>query len=270
MSDVGDVARRASRSDAMAAGARLGLGARGLIYLLMGLLALAVAFGRSASETDQRGALKAVAQHSGGKALLVLLAVGFAAYAVWRLSQAAFGVPGDGDGAGPRVKALASGVVYAALAVTTVSVLAGSGGSTRQGDQQQALTARVMAHSGGRWLVGAAGLVLLGVSAVMVYDGATKKFEKHLRMQEMTATTRSVVGKLGMVGTMARGVVMGLTGILVVQAAVQFRPDKARGLDGALRTLAGQPYGQTLLVLAALGLVAFGVYGFAEARWYRT
>lgn len=270
MSDVSDAARKASRSDAMEGGARLGLGARATIYLLMGTLALAVAFGRSTSETDQRGALKAVSQHSGGKVLLVLLAAGFAAYALWRLSQAAFGVPVDGNGAGPRLKSLVRGVAYASLAVTAVSVLAGSGSRTSQGDQQESLTARVMGHSGGRWLVGAAGLVVLGVGAVMVYEGATKKFEKYLRMQEMSSTTRSVVEKLGLVGTIARGVVIGLAGVLVADAAVEFEPDKARGLDGALRTLAGQPYGQTMLVLAALGLVAFGVYGFAEARWYRT
>ena len=270
MSDAREAARNASRSDAMEGGARLGLAARATIYVLMGTLALAVAFGRSTSETDQRGALNTVAQHSGGKVLLVLLAAGFAAYALWRLSQAAFGVPVDGDGAGPRLKSLVRGVVYIALAVTAVSVLAGSGGGTSQGDQQQSLTARVMGQTGGRWLVGAAGLVVLVVGAVMVYEGATKKFEKYLRMQEMSGTTRSVVEKLGMVGTIARGVVIGLAGALVVQAAVQFEPDKARGLDGALRTLAGQPYGQAMLVVAALGLVTVGVYGFAEARGYRT
>lgn len=270
MSDVSGAARKASRSDAMETGARLGLSARATIYLLMGALALALAFGRSTSETDQRGALKAVAQHSGGKVLLVLLAAGFAGYALWRLSQAAFGVPVDGDGAGPRLKSLVRGVVYGVLAVTAVSVLAGSGGATSQGDQQESLTARVMGQTGGRWLVGLAGLVVLAVGAVMVYEGATKKFEKYLRMSEMNASTRSVVEKLGMVGTIARGLVIGLAGALVVQAAVTFQPDKARGLDGALRTLAGQPYGQALLVAAALGLVAFGVYGYAEARWYRT
>jgi hypothetical protein len=267
--DLTGAARKASRSDLLEGGARLGLAARGTIYLLMGLLALGLARGTSQSETDQRGALRAVASHSGGKVLLVVLAVGFAGYALWRFSEAAFGVVGDGNGAGPRLKSAARGIVYAVFAVTTVSLLTG-GGSGSQGQQQQDLTARVMGHSGGRWLVGLAGVVVLVIGATMVYEGATKKFEKYLRMSDMSARTRSAVEKLGMVGTIARGVVIGLAGLLVIDAARTIRPDKARGVDGALRTLAAQGHGKVLLVVVALGLVCFGVYGYAEARWHRT
>ncbi len=269
MDDMSSAARKASRSDVMVGGARLGLAARATIYLLMGLLALGLARGTSQSETDQRGALRAVAQHSGGKLLLVVLAVGFAAYALWRFSEAAFGVVGDGNGAGPRLKSAARGVVYTVFALTTVTILTGSGEGS-QGHQQQDLTARVMGHSGGRWLVGLAGVLVVVIGATMVYEGATQKFMKYLRVSDMSATTRSTVGKLGMVGTIARGVVIGLAGLLVVDAARTFRPEKARGVDGALRTLAAQGEGKALLVAAALGLVCFGVYGFAEARWHRT
>ena len=144
------------------------------------------------------------------------------------------------------------------------------GGGGSQAAQQVGITARVMRHTGGRYLVGLAGLLVLIVGGVMVYEGATRTFEKYLRMSQMGSHTRTVVEKLGMIGTIARGIVIGLAGILVVDAAVTFRPDKARGLDGALRTLAAQPYGRVLLSAAALGLVAFGIYGFAEARWHRT
>lgn len=284
MTDVAQSVRRASDSDAVNWGARLGLGARGVIYLLMGLLALSVALGKSSSEADQRGALQEVAHHSGGAVLLVVLAVGFAAYALWRLSEAAFGVTGDGKGASPRVKAAASAVIYAFLAVTTVSVLmadsgsSGSSGSTgsktsgskSQAAQQQDVTAKVMDHTGGRWLVGLVGVVVVVVGAAMVWDGVKEKFMKYLRTGQMSATTRRVVKRLGVVGTVARGVVIGLAGGLVVDAAATYSPEKARGVDGALRTLAAQPYGRVLLVLAALGLIAFGLYGLAEARWRRT
>ena len=271
MSEVSQAARKASDSEALHWGAKAGFAARATIYLLMGVLALALALGRSSSETDQRGALQQVAQHSGGQALLVVLAIGFAGYALWRFSEAAFGVTGEpNDEKGPRVKAVVSGAAYASLAVTTVTLLMGAGEGKSQGDQQSGLTARIMEHSGGRWLVGLVGLVILGAGGVMAYEGAKKKFEKYLRMGEMSPTTRNVVEKLGMVGTIARGVVIGLSGVLVIQAAVTFDPQKARGLDGALRTLAGQPYGTVLLSLAALGLIAFGVYGYAEARWRRT
>ena len=269
MTDVTNAARRAKNSDAMEYGARAGLAARAGIYLLMGGLALELALGTSNSETDQRGALASVARHSGGKTLLALLAIGFAGYALWRFSEAAFGVVGDGNGAGPRLKSLVRALVYASFAVTTVSILAGSG-SGSQASQQQGLTAKAMKHTGGRFVVGIVGAVVVIVGASMIYEGATKKFEKYLRMSDMSASTRSAVEKLGMVGTIARGVVIGLAGILVVDAAITYRPQKARGLDGALRTLAAQPYGTMLLGAAALGLLAFGVYGFAEARWHRT
>jgi len=270
VNDVGRVARKAARSDAMTAAARLGLSARAAIYLLMGGLAVAVALGQSRSETDQRGALKEVAQHSGGKVVLVLLALGFAGYALWRYSEAALGVVGEGDGAGPRLKSLVRALIYSSLAVSAVAVLTASGSDQSQGAQQQGLTASVMGHAGGRYLVGAVGLVILAAGVVMVFQGATQDFEKYLAMSQESATTRTAVRRLGTIGTIARGLVIALSGGLVVQAAVTFSPEKARGLDGALRTLAAQPYGKVLLVLAGLGLAVFGVYGFAEARWRRT
>lgn len=270
MNDVEHSARRAADSDAMSWGARLGLSARAAIYLLMGGLAVAVALGRSSSDTDQRGALTEVAQHPGGKVALALLALGFAGYALWRYSEAALGVAVDGDGAGPRLKSLVRALVYTSLAVTAVAVLTASGSDRSQGQQQEGMTASLMRQTGGRYLVGIIGLAILAAGAVMVYEGATQAFEKYLATSQMDARTRSAVRRLGTVGTIARGLVIALSGALVVQAAVTFSPDKARGLDGALRTLAAQPYGKALLVLAGLGLAVFGVYGFAEARWRRT
>ena len=270
MNEVEQTARKAADSDAMTVGARLGLSARAMIYLLMGGLAVAVAFGQSRSDTDQRGALREVAQQPGGKVLLVLLALGFAGYALWRYSEAALGVAGDGNGAGPRLKSLVRALIYSSLAVSAVAVLTSSGGGESQGAQQQGLTASVMSHTGGRYLVGAVGLAVLVAGGVMVYEGATQAFEHYLDMAQASARTRTLVRRLGTVGTIARGLVIGLAGALVVQAAVTFSPDKARGLDGALKTLAAQPYGKVLLVLAGLGLAVFGVYGFAEARWRKT
>ncbi len=269
MSDVEQKARRAADSDAMEWAARLGLSARAAIYLLMGILAVEVAFGKSSSDTDQRGALTEVARHSGGKVLLVVIALGFAGYALWRYSEAALGVAGDGDGAGPRLKSLFRGLIYTSLAFSALAVLTASGGKS-QGEQQQGMTASVMGHTGGRLLVGAVGLAILIAGGVMIYEGATQAFEKYLAMSQMGAGTRTAVRRLGTVGTIARGIVIGLSGALVVQAAVSFKPEKARGLDGALQTLAEQPYGKALLVAAGLGLAVFGVYGFAEARWRRT
>lgn len=262
------LARRASNSRSLARVARAGLTARGLIYMFMGILAVTVAVGRSHQETDQRGALQSVGRHSGGMLLLILMAIGFAGYALWRFSEAAYGVHYD-PGTGPRVKSLARGIGYAFLAVSTVTILAGSSNGSQAG-AQQSVTARVMQHGGGRLAVGVVGLVILAVGLYMVYEGVARRFLDDLRTDQMTARSRPIVSGLGVVGTIARGVVFALAGALVVDAAVTFDPSKARGIDAALRTLADQSYGKLLLALAATGLIVFGVYGLAEARWHKT
>lgn len=269
MSDVAATARRASNSSAMEAAARAGLTARATIYVLMGLIAFQVAAGSSDQETDQRGALSALARNTGGKVALMLLAVGFAGYALWRLSETLFGAAGEGKKVMPRVKSLVRAVIYGSFAYSTLQLLTGSSGKT-QDAQQQGVTAQALSHTGGQLAVATVGVVVAVVGLSMVWEGATWKFEKLLRMSDMNRSTRAVVSKLGMVGTIARGLVIALAGSLVIDAAVRSRPDKAHGLDGALRTLASQPYGGVLLGMAAAGLIVFGCYGYAEARWHRT
>lgn len=262
-------ARRASNSRVMAALARFGLAARGFVYLTIGWLAVQIARGRGNHQANQRGALAEIAQHPFGVALLWVLGLGFAAYAVWRLSEAAFGTAAEGRKATARLRSLGRGVVYAAFAFTTFSFIAGNA-NQNQSQQQAALTARIMRHSYGRWVVGAIGLVVVAVGLALIVEGARKKFEKHLMMHSLRGPAGALVIKLGVVGTIARGSVFALAGVLVVEAAVSFDPAKSTGLDGALRTLADRPYGPWLLGVVALGLIAFGLFGFAESRWAKT
>jgi hypothetical protein len=200
--------------------------------------------------------------------MLGVIAIGLAGYSVWRLAEAAFGVAGDGDRAGPRLLSLGRAIIYAFLAATAFSVIAG--GRENQAERSRDLSARVMTHSGGRLLVGAIGVAIAVVGIVLVGQGLYRSFEKYLRLGDMAPRTRAVVRALGVVGTVARGLIVTLTGVLVVDAAVRFDPAKASGIDAAIRTLAQQPLGQALLVVAAIGLVAFGIYGIAEARWHVT
>jgi hypothetical protein len=258
-------ARRASAGKPAHILARTGLAARGVIYLLIGWVAILVALGKTTQEADQRGALQLLSGKPYGLVSLWLLCIGFAAYALWRLSEAAFGVAVDGKGAGPRLKSLARGVVYAGLAVTTFSVI--NGARRSQSGQQQDWTAKAMSHPGGRWAVGLAGAVIVVVGAIIVLDGVKRKFVKYLRTGEMSPRTRRVVEWLGMIGTVARGLVFALIGALVIEAAARHQPVKAGGLDTALKTLRDQPYGEFALIAAALGLITFGVYGLCEARW---
>ena len=129
------------------------------------------------------------------------------------------------------------------------------------------MTATAMQHTAGRWLVGIAGLIIVIFGLVLVVEGIRRKFMKYLRTAQMSPRRASVVKLLGMTGTIARGLVFALAGVLVIDAAVTHQASQSGGIDKALLTLRNQPFGEFLMMLAALGLVVFGVYGLCEARW---
>ena len=258
-------ARRASKSPVAHFVARAGLTARGVIYILVGWVAVLVALGHSSREADQTGALQLLAGKPYGLVSLWLLGIGFAGYALWRLSEAAFGVTGERPGAGPRLKSLGRAVIYAGLSYLTFTVIAGTARS--QSGRQQDITATAMQHTPGRVLVGVVGLAVVACGIALVIEGARKKFLKYLQTARMSASTRRVVELLGMTGTIARGVVFALVGVLVIDAAVTHKAAESGGIDKALLTLRDQPFGPVLMLLAALGLLIFGVYGLCEARW---
>jgi hypothetical protein len=259
-----DAGETAANSTPMSWLARIGLTARGVVYLVMGWLAVLVATGGRAN-VDQRGALTEVLAAPFGTALVWLLTLGFAAYALWRLSEAVFGVTGAPPGAGPRLKSLVRAVAYAALAVTAVSLLNGS--RATQAGQQGHVAGTVMSQTGGRWLVALAGLAVVAIGLVMVREGWSAKFMRYFGY--LPSTLRRAVVLLGRVGTVARGVVFAVAGALAVVAAWTATAAKAGGIDQAFKTLLGQPYGTVLVAGLGIGLMVFGVYGLAEAAWRR-
>jgi hypothetical protein len=259
--------RRAANSPAVHAVARAGLTARGVIYILVGWIAVLVAIGHSSREADQSGALQLLAGKPYGMVSLWLLGIGFVAYALWRFIEAAFGVTGEGDGIGPRLKSLGRGLVYAAFAALTFQVIAGAHSS--QAGRQEDITATVMHHSGGRWLVGIVGLIVVIAGIALIAQGLRRKFMRDLQTSQMSRRTHRIVEWLGVIGTSARGLVFALAGVLVIDAAVTYNPSKSGGVDKALLTLRDQPFGEFLLAIVALGLVVFGLYGLCEARWRR-
>src|ERR1039458_345574 len=190
-------ARRASDSRPAQAMARIGLAARGIIYILIGWVAILVALGRSTNQADQQGALQLLVGKPYGLISLWLLGIGFVAYSLWRLSEAAFGVTGEGNGAGPRLKSLGRGVVYAFFVVLTIKVISGKQGS--QSRQQQDVTAQAMQHPAGRWLVAIVGVIIVIGGLALVLEGLRHKFMKQLRTAQMSARTRPVVQWLGTV-----------------------------------------------------------------------
>jgi membrane protease YdiL (CAAX protease family) len=262
---VSSRARRASDTAAAHGLARAGLVARGIIYILIGWLAVLVALGHGSREADQQGALQLLAGKPYGSASLWLLGIGFAAYALWRLSEAAHGVAGAGKRSGPRLRSLARAVIYAFLSYLTFEVISGTQGS--QSGQQQDITAAIMRHPGGRWLVAIAGLVVLVIGLDLATQGIRRKFLRYLRTSQLSQRTRRIVKLLGVIGTVARGLVVALVGVGVIDAAVSRDPSTSGGIDKALLTLRNQPAGPVLLGVVALGLVIFGIYGLCEARW---
>jgi len=266
-SQVRSSASRAADSKPLEYLARGGFVCYGVIHLLFAWIALQLAFGNSGEESDQSGALNNLASKPFGKTLVIIVIVGMVALALWQAFEAAIGESGhqDKEAIAERVVSGIRAIIYLSFAWTGVKVL--SGANSSQGDSQQKGASTLMDSTGGRWLVGLIGLVVIGVGVGLVVYGVTKKFEKHLNTQQMSASVRTATRRLGMAGYSAKGVAYAIAGILVVTAAVKYDPDKARGLDAALKTLVKQPYGPWLLGLIALGIAAFGVYCFSQAKY---
>ncbi|MGH3378428.1 MAG: DUF1206 domain-containing protein [Actinoallomurus sp.] len=263
---------RVSTSSAFRMLGRAGLTARGVIYILVGALAVQIALGKSSGkEADRQGALQTVAQTPGGTVLLWLLAVGLAGMALWRFSEAIWGqATADGDKATKRLSSLARGIFYSVVCVSTVAFIIGVGGPGSSDKKSKDWSGKAM-HDipGGRWLVLIAGVGLLAGGIGIGIGALRTKFEKKLKTHEMSPAVRKGVKAVGMVGLSARATVYAAAGGFLAYAAATFDPGKAKGVDGTLRELTHTPVGPWLLVLVAIGLIVFGVYSFCEARWRR-
>jgi hypothetical protein len=246
--------------------ARAGLTARGFVYLVMGVLALLIARGAHA-QVDQKGALAQVMDQPLGSWIVALIAIGLAGYSLWRISEAAFGVTGEGRKPGPRLKSLARGLIYAFLTLTAVSLLEGS--QRAQAAQECGYAAQLMSRQGGRWLLVLVGLVVAIVGIGAIKEGFQLRFMRFFPGGHLPPRLHAAIRTLGRIGTIARGFVFTITGILVISAGLTHNAAKAGGLDVALKTLRDQPYGGPLLALVAIGLIIFGIYGLAEARYRR-
>lgn len=245
--------------------ARAGLAARAAIYLIIGVLALKLALPDSGgSTTSQQGALQQIAQESFGKWLLIATAVGLAGYATWRLVRAVIGHgPESGeDSAFDRLGGVVSAIAYGILCGTAISIVAGSGSS---GGSQT--TGGVLGWTGGTWIVGIAGAIVIGVGIEQGYKGIKKKFLEKSKTEKMSQKVESAFTGFGIAGHLARGVVFVLMGYLLIKAAVDYNPKAPVSLDAALSELAQADYGPVLLGLVAAGLVAFGLYALADSRY---
>jgi hypothetical protein len=246
--------------------ARAGIATRGVIYAIIGVLAIKLALGSGGETTNQQGALAEIAKQPFGKALLILMAIGLAGYAIWRLVRAAIGHgPEASDDTKERIDGLVSGIGYISLFITAVSILIGSGSGGSGGPDKA--TSGVLGWPGGQILVGIAGLIIIGVGLEQGYKGLTEKFLEKSKTERMSENAKRSFSALGIFGHLARMVVFALIGYFLVRAAIDYDPDKAIGLDGALAALRDASYGPILLGIVAAGLIGFAAYSIADARY---
>ncbi|MDT0466182.1 DUF1206 domain-containing protein [Streptomyces gibsoniae] len=264
-------ARRAARSPVMRGAARAGLTACGVIHLLVGLPALRIAFGDRREQADRSGAVDRIAHEPFGAVLLWALGTGFAGMALWRLSESVFGSVGpDGRKATKRLSALVRCVFYGCVAYSVLSFAAGYGNQGRSSDQRSRdVTAGLLGMAAGQWIVGAAGIGIVVAGVWAGVQAVRRQFHAELRLDEMSPGARRLVDFTGVGGGAARGLVLAPAGGFAVRAALDYRPDRAKGLDDTLRSFAGTPFGPWLLALVAAGLALFGLFSFAPARWGR-
>jgi hypothetical protein len=248
---------------------RIGLVAKGVVYVMLGWLAIQAVFYRGGELTDQRGALQSILRQPFGIVLLGLMSAGLFAYMIWRIVQALFNPerePHDLGGWSKRVFRLGSGIVYGGLGVAALRLVVGWQAKERTPSDW---TAMIMSWPLGKWLVAAAGLAIVGFGMFRIYKAWQGELKKQLVLDAYAARVRGWITGMGRVGQAARGVVFVVMGTFVFFAGLHTNPEEAKGVAEALRFIERAPYGPYLLGAVAAGLIAYGLFQFVEARYRR-
>ncbi|WP_369199975.1 DUF1206 domain-containing protein [Streptomyces sp. PU-14G] len=270
------VRAKARARPALGWAARAGFVGRGFIYLLVGVLALQVAFAdgkKGGGQADRGGALQEVAGRPFGALVLWALGLALAGMALWRLAEAVWGVTEpEGHKAHKRLLSAARGVFYGFVAYSVLAFAVGDRGSGSGASDKQSkdVTAEVLGLPAGQWLMGAVGAGVVVAGVVMAGRAALRTYHDQLRTGQMPRRERRFVDVTGVAGGVARGLVFAAAGVFLLRAASAYEPEKARGMDDTLRSFTETPAGPWLLVVVAVGLGLFGLYSFGVARWRRT
>lgn len=250
--------------------ARFGYAARGVVYLIVGFLALQAALSAGGGPEDSSGALRVILRQPFGRVLLAVLVAGLAGWVLWRLFQSV----ADPEKLGLGVKGLVrragylvSAVIYAGLALEAVRLLRGDGGGGGGEAQADHWTAVAMAQPAGRWIIAGVGAIIVGFGAYELWRAFRADFRNRLDLSTLGPAGQRRVILFGRLGMAARGIVFGIIGWFLLRAALQYDPQEARGLETALQTLREQGYGQWLLGAVGLGLLCYGLFELAEARY---
>lgn len=249
--------------------ARVGYAAKGVVYVLLGVVAFMAAFelGRSVNEASRSGVFRMVREAPGGSMLMGTLALGLVCYALWRLVQALAPRYGHETSTGKRVLYFFSALAYGAIAFAAIKMALWQQDSGA--NQQQTLASTLLARRGGQWLTGLAAAILLGIGIYQVYYGWSERYRKHVNESQISAPHAGILLRSGKVGYMARGLVWAVIAYLLFRAALHASASEAGDTTDALRFLEGSPLGSYLLGAVGLGLIAFGVFNFIRARYER-
>ena len=249
--------------------ARVGFAAKGLLYIIMGYLSFEIVIGIGGQTAGMKEVLTTIHQQSGpfGDIILILLAAGLAGHAYWRFIQSVFNADNkkiDFKNLLDRVGYFTSVILYGGLAYFSLKIMGGSGGS---GSSTEGITALVLSKPFGRWLIIIAGLAIGGSGLFQIYFGTFSKFEFKYKLGEMSNFEEKLTRYISMVGLTARGIVFILISIFLIQAAIEYNPQKAAGIGKALSKALYEPYGHWLLGAAAVGLAAYGGYCIILAKF---
>lgn len=252
--------------------ARIGYAAKGVVYCLVGVLAAAFAMGQRGEASGSRGALETLLHQPFGQILVGVIAAGLTGYAVWQIIRAISDpehAGSDAKGSAKRVHYFFTGLVHGLLVAAAVNMLLRGARGGNEDENARGWTAWLMSYPAGQWLVGIIGLVIAGYGLRQLYRAYAIKLDKMLALGEMQPDARQWAVRISRFGIAARGVVFAIIGGFLLVAAYKQDPDEARGIGGALESLHRTGYGPWLLILVALGLIAYGVYEFVRAKYRR-
>jgi uncharacterized membrane protein len=250
--------------------ARFGYAAKGIVYMLVGLLAFQAAFNWGGQVTGSKGAFRTIAAQPFGNVLLFLVAIGLLGYVVWRFVQAASDPEHNDEGIGAfgrRLSYLISGLIYGSLALFALKIVFGSADSSGNSSSQK--TATVLSQPFGQWLVGIIGVAIIAYGFYCFYRAITTKFRRKLKLFSMDPSTEKWATRIARFGLSAKGVVSVITGYFFIQAAKTSNPSQAKTTEGALEAIQQQPHGAWLMGIVALGLIAYGIHLAVQARYRR-
>ena len=250
---------------------RLGYAVKGFLYVAIGFIAIAGALGKSKTPADQVGAISSFARLPNAEIFLWIILVGLISYALWGVIRAVldpFHKGTDLKGLLARGGYLISAATYASFVLPTYDLIRGARHASSSNSTVH-LVSKVMSMPMGRWVVGVVGVAAILAGLYQIYSGIKQNYDEVFKPYALSSEQLKVARQVGRYGTIARGLVFALVGFFITLAAWQANPGNAQGFNGAMKYLAKQPYGIYLLLVVALGLIAFGVYSFMNAAWFR-